>query len=145
VLPRATCDVERPSRHADAARDILHRLLPRSAKGEKLSRICSLARARCTALRLAQGLKPRRDVYAVAEYVVAIDHDVADIDAMRKMICLSCGTASFRPIMPRWTVTAHPTASTMLANSTSIPSPVVFTMRPWCLAMVGSTNRGDAP
>ena len=42
--------------------------------------------------------------------------------------------------MLRWTSTALRTASTALANSTSIPSPVVLTMRPRWEAMVGSTR-----
>jgi hypothetical protein len=40
--------------------------------------------------------------------------------------------------MPIWTSTAPRTASTALENSTSMPSPVVLTIRPRCLAMVGS-------
>ena len=38
-----------------------------------------------------------------------------------------------------WTVIAQVTASTALENSTSMPSPVVLTMRPLCSAMAGST------
>ena len=47
-----------------------------------MSRICSLALARdAEAAGLAQRLKPRRDVHAVAKDIVAVDDDVADIDA----------------------------------------------------------------
>jgi hypothetical protein len=49
---------------------------------------------------------------------------------IRNTICRSAGTSALRPTMLRWTLTAQATASTTLANSTSIPSPVVFTMRP---------------
>ena len=49
---------------------------------------------------------------------------------IRNTMRLSSGIAALRPIMPRWMATAQATASTMLANSTSKPSPVVFTIRP---------------
>ena len=78
------CDVERTkAKHADAARDVLHRLFAQVGEGERklvANLLVGTARDAQTA-RLAQGLEPRRDVYAVAEYVVAIDDDVADIDA----------------------------------------------------------------
>ena len=44
---------------------------------------------------------------------------------------LSSSTAALRLAMPRWITIEHATASTTLANSTSAPSPVVLTMRPW--------------
>jgi hypothetical protein len=47
---------------------------------------------------------------------------------------------ALRPTMLRWILTAQATASTTLANSTSIPSPVVLTMRPWCSEMPQSTS-----
>ena len=49
---------------------------------------------------------------------------------MRKTMRLSSATPALRLTMPRWITTAHPTASTTLANSTSAPSPVVLTIRP---------------
>jgi hypothetical protein len=42
--------------------------------------------------------------------------------------------------MWRWISTAQRTASTTLANSTSAPSPMSLTMRPWCVAIVGLMN-----
>ena len=82
------------------------------------------------AARLGDAFQPRRDVDAVAEDVVAVDDDVADIDADAELDPVSCGTSAFCAAMPRWTSTAQRTASTALANSTSMPSPVVLTMRP---------------
>jgi hypothetical protein len=37
------------------------------------------------------------------------------------------------------------TASTTLANSTGIPSPVILTMRPWCSAIFMSSSCRDPP
>ncbi len=56
---------------------------PRSAKdSDSLSLICSLAaRVDADAARLGQRFEPRGNVDAVAENVVAVDDDVADIDA----------------------------------------------------------------
>ena len=47
--------------------------------------------------------------------------------------------------MPRCISTAQRTASTALANSTSMPSPVVLTMRPRWLAMAGSIRSLRCP
>ena len=49
----------------------------------------------------------------------------------------SAGTSALRSAMPRWISTAQRTASTTLTNSTSIPSPVVLTMRPAVLGDLG--------
>jgi len=46
----------------------------------------------------------------------------------------------FRSAIACCTSIAQRTASTTLANSTSRPSPVVSTMRPWCSAIFGSTS-----
>ena len=59
---------------------------------------------------------------------------------MRNSIRCSGGTAVFCSAMPRWISTAQRAASTALANSTSMPSPVVLTMRPRCAAIPGSTS-----
>ena len=53
---------------------------------------------------------------------------------------LPSGRVSFCSAMLRWNSTAVRTASTALANSTSMPSAVVLTMRPRCVAMVGWTS-----
>ena len=45
--------------------------------------------------------------------------------------------ARLRLLIARWIATAHSTASTTLPNSTSAPSPIVFTMRPWRAATAG--------
>ena len=48
---------------------------------------------------------------------------------MRKVTGRSA--ARLRSPIARCTATAHSTASTTLPNSTSAPSPIVLTMRPW--------------
>ena len=59
---------------------------------------------------------------------------------IRNAIRCSAGRSASRPAMPRWISTAQATASTTLANSTSAPSPMSLTIRPWCSAIAGSMN-----
>ena len=59
---------------------------------------------------------------------------------MRNSMRLSAPTPVFRSGIACCTATAQRTASTTLANSTSRPSPVVLTMRPWCSAIFGSRS-----
>jgi hypothetical protein len=59
---------------------------------------------------------------------------------IRNTIRLSSGSSALRVAIARWIATAQATASTTLANSTSAPSPVVFTIRPRCAAICGSTS-----
>ena len=68
---------------ADGARDVLHRLLAEIGEGQRqLVPDLLVGRARdADAAGLAQRLQPGGDVDAVAENVVAVDDDVADIDA----------------------------------------------------------------
>jgi len=54
----------------------------------------------------------------------AADRGIAAFEARR------CGTGAFRSAMPAWIWVAACSASTTLLNSTSSPSPVVFTSRP---------------
>src|SRR5207253_4711657 len=84
--------------------------------------------------------QPSGDIDAVSENVVVIENDVTDMDADPKLDPESVETSAFCAAILRWTSTAQRAASTALANSTSIPSPVVLTMRPRCLAIVGSTS-----
>ena len=49
---------------------------------------------------------------------------------MRNLMRRSSGTSGSRSIIPRCTSAAQRTASTTLANSASMPSPVFLTMRP---------------
>lgn len=79
---------------------------------------------------LCNAFKARCDVDAVAEDIIVIDNDVADMNPDRNSIFRSAGTPAFCAVIPRWTWIAQRTASTALANSTSRPSPVVLTMRP---------------
>ena len=93
------------------------------------------------AARLGNALQSGSDIDAVAEDVVVVDDDVADVDADAKFdpVDPAVHRRSARPcragLRPR-----SATASTALANSTSMPSPVVLTMRPRCEAIVGSTR-----
>ena len=59
---------------------------------------------------------------------------------MRSSIRLSAATLALRSGIACCISTAHRTESTTLANSTSRPSPVVLTMRPWCSAIFGSSS-----
>ncbi len=78
-----------------------------------------------------QCLQPCRDIDAVAVNVVAVGDDVAEIDPDAERDALVFGRLSaLRSTIARWISTAQRTASTTLENSTSIPSPVVLTMRP---------------
>ena len=69
--------------NADGARDVLHRLLAEIGKGQReLVADLVVRRARdADAAGLAQRFEAGGDVDAVAENVVAVDDDVADIDA----------------------------------------------------------------
>jgi hypothetical protein len=77
-------DVERTeAKHADTARDILHRLFAPVGKGERkpvANLLIGVTRDAQTS-RLAQGLKPRSDVHTIAEYVTAFDDYVTDLSA----------------------------------------------------------------
>ena len=80
---------------------------------------------------LGQRLQPRRDIDAVAEDVVVLGDDVAEIDADAKPACAAPrANRGSRSSIARCTSAAQRTASTTLANSASTPSPVVLTMRP---------------
>ena len=80
---------------------------------------------------LGNSLEPGGDVDAVAEDIVVIKDDIADVNAdakldplLRRDIGCSC------PAIARWISTAQRDPSTTLANSASNPSPVVLTIRP---------------
>jgi hypothetical protein len=59
---------------------------------------------------------------------------------MRKVIRLSSEISALRSTIARCSSAAQRTASTTLGNSTSMPSPVVLTMRPRCSLIFGSTS-----
>jgi hypothetical protein len=109
------------SEDADRVRDILDGLLTEIRKGERQLVADLVVRRAGDAkpARFAQGLEARRDVDGVAEYVVAVDDNVADIDPDAKDDALVRGQAGIGLAMPRWIPTAQPTASTMLGNSTT--------------------------
>ena len=92
------------------------------------------------AARFRNAFEAGSNVDAVPEDVVVIDDDIADVNADPELDPYILGHDTFWSAMPRWTSTAPRTASTALANSTNMPSPVVLTIRPRCLAMVGSTR-----
>jgi hypothetical protein len=87
---------------------------------------------------LGERLEPRGDVDAVAVDVVALDNDIAEIDADAQhdrggALFGSGGNApSAAP------ASAQFTASITLPNSTMVPSPISFTMRPLWAATAGS-------
>ncbi len=57
-----------------------------------------------------------------------------------EVVALKVGDVALRSAIARCTSAAHRTASTTLANSASIPSPVFFTIRPRCSSIFGSTS-----
>ena len=123
------CSSGSAGRRSSKTKSTLPRIWPMSVIGD------------AHAARLGYPFEPRRDVDAVAEDVVIVDDDVADVDTdpefdpdILRYVWLFC------PAMPRWISIAQRAASTALANSTSMPSPVVFTMRPRCAAIAGSTS-----
>jgi hypothetical protein len=61
---------------------------------------------------------------------------IPTLNSSRRSLAMS----ALRSTMPACTSTAQRTASTALANSAKNPSPVVFTMRPRCEAIEGSSS-----
>src|SRR5262249_29841954 len=59
---------------------------------------------------------------------------------IRKVMRPFSGVFALRSAIPRWTSAAHRTASTTLGNSARKPSPVFFTIRPRCSAILGLTS-----
>ena len=87
---------------------------------------------------LGERLQPRGDVDAIAVDVVAFDDDIAEIDADAQHD-VRLARALIRHVAPeRCTESAQFTASTTLPNSTMVPSPISFTMRPLWAATAGS-------
>ena len=79
---------------------------------------------------LGEAFEAGGDVDAVAEDVVGLDDDVADIDADAEADAPVLGLIRLASATPFWIATAHSTASTALPNSTRAPSPVSLTTRP---------------
>ena len=79
---------------------------------------------------IGQGFDACRDVDAVAVEVAVLDDHVPEIDADAQFYAVVRCDPAFRSGISCCTATAQRTASTTLANSSSRPSPVVFTMRP---------------
>jgi hypothetical protein len=59
---------------------------------------------------------------------------------MRNSIRSSVEIAALRKARAACTSLAQRSASTTLPNSTSKPSPIVLTIRPWCSAILGSVS-----
>ena len=88
---------------------------------------------------LTDAFKPRGNVDAVAHQIaIALLNDVADVDAEAKLDSAISGTPALRSTIAFCSSTAQRTASTALRNSAMEPSPVRLTMRPLCMATVGS-------
>jgi hypothetical protein len=123
-------------------RDVLERLLAHilELEGELVAHLVAHHAADADAAWLRQGFKPSGDVDAIAENVVPIDDDVAEIDADAKFDTRFGRHTGISPGHLSLHVNAHRTASTTLANSTNNPSPVVLTMRPRCSTIRGSTK-----
>ena len=88
---------------------------------------------------VGQRLQPGSHVHAVAVDRAALLDHVAQIhtDAEQHAPVLGDGSLALGDARFGFAA-AHSTASTTLANSTSAPSPVSLTIRPWCSAIWGS-------
>jgi hypothetical protein len=80
---------------------------------------------------ICDGFETCCDIDSIAEYVAVVRDDVPNIDANTKLYsilrrCIRIALSHSRVRIS----TAHRTASTALANSTSMPSPVVLMMCP---------------
>src|SRR5271166_6140026 len=95
--------------------------------------------------RLRECLQPGRDVDPVSEDIVAVDNDVAQIDADPQLETALRGIGSLIPRAARCISTAQPSASTTLEKSASGLSPAVPTSRPPCAVISGSTARRSSP
>ena len=137
----ATVDADRPG-------DVLQLLLALVDKADidPAFDVLLHARRHADAARLGEALEARRDVHAVAENIVVLDDDVADMDADAEVDALGLGHARHcaRPCRAGRRRRSA-TASTTLANSTSRPSPVVLTSRPLCSASWDRSGRRDGP
>ena len=88
--------------------------------------------------RLGERLQARRDIDTIAVDIVAFNDDVAEVDAYSEDNgWLGCAVIR-REAPERCTDSAQFTASTTLPNSTMVPSPISFTMRPLWAATAGS-------
>ena len=70
------------------------------------------------------------DIDAVAEYVVALDDHVAEIDADAHLKGFGVGRLPSGTLITFWSSTPQRTASTTLPNSASRPSPIDLKTRP---------------
>ncbi len=101
---------------------------------------------------LRQRFEPRRHVDAIAGDIAAVGHDVAEIDADPIVDPLVRRERSVTRRISRWIWIEARSAASALVNSASSPSPAVFTMRPPCDTIAGSTtssrivrNRANVP
>ena len=94
---------------------------------------------------LGERLEPRGDVDAIAKDVVAVDDDVAEIDADPQFETALGGIGSLIARAACCISTAQLNASTTLEKSASRLSPAVPTIRPPCAAISGSTARRSSP
>ncbi len=94
--------------------------------------------------RFSKRFEPRGDVDTVTVEIAALHHDVAEIDADAQNECRSSGCSIFAAAMPCCNSTAHCTALTALANSTSTPSPTTLKTRPSCFVISGPQHINGA-
>jgi len=83
--------------------------------------------------------QPRGDVDAIAKDIVVVDDDVADVNADAEF---DSGVLRHIGILPGHAALELDRRARRIhraGDSTSLPSPVVLTIRPRCVAMVGST------
>ena len=127
-----TVPVDHGDSIADHGSDVLHLLLTETVEsdGELVADLIVNRAGNHDAAGLGKFLQPRRDVDPVAIDVVAVDHDVSQIDADAKPHSCVSGRVRLLLEISCWISIAHCTASTTLANSAITASPQVLTIRP---------------
>ena len=93
---------------------------------------------------LGRRLQPRGDVDAVAEQVLSLHHDIAEIDPDAELDLPVVGQLSLRVRNAAWISVAQRTASTALPNSARIASPAVLKTRPRC-RVTSFLNTSECP
>ena len=140
---RSRTALRRPdAQHADGAGDVLDRLRAEVVEGGgDLARHMVVGRARDgDPARLGQRLDARGDVHPVAVDVVFLDDDVAHIDADADEDARRLGEPLVAARQFGLHVERMADGVDRAGNSTSVPSPVVLTMRPPYCAILGCSS-----
>ena len=94
---------------------------------------------------LADLLEACGDIHPVPEQILPVDDDVAEIDADPQHDAARSGNVRLALCRRPLHAMAQDTASTTELNSAIAPSPITFTIGPWCAARAGRYISGAAP